>query len=240
MIRVGTIKYVKGKKVFPEYKDFKRIEVMTYSTAYGSIGPYCLKDENGQIMENVWQFSKAYAKIPKVVNRYSRYNSKVIWKYPAEVHIGPDGEVNENYWSWRKKGMRNPYAVRYPVGFSKEARASCLYSLWKNEEGKYEKLDYVEARKKIYKPVYVELVKKTEKFKKLKKMLEKGINLLILEVDGPQQESLEYYKETYGVSNDFIVNNTISVTPENMNIMLNDTKHAFGHGYCLAMALLDM
>ena len=131
-------------------------------------------------------------------------------------------------------------AVRYPVGFSKEARASCLYALWKNDEGKYEKLDYVEARKKIYKKVYTDLVKKTEKFKKLKQMLAKGVNLLILEVDGPQQESLEYYKEKYNVSDDFIVNNTILVTPDNMNIMLNDTKHAFGHGYCLAMALLDM
>lgn len=29
------------------------------------------------------------------------------------------------------------------------------------------------------------------------------------------------------------------ITKENISIMLNDTKHPFGHGYCLAMALLD-
>ena len=62
---------------------------------------------------------------------------------------------------------------------------------------------------------------------------------MIIEVDGPHQESLNYYKHTYGVSEDFIDKNTISVNENNMKIMLNDTKHPFGHGYCLAMALLD-
>lgn len=61
MIRVGTIKYVNGKKVFPSYPEgkdgdnnFKRIEVMTYSTEYGDIGPYCLKDDKGRIVENIY------------------------------------------------------------------------------------------------------------------------------------------------------------------------------------------
>ena len=53
MIRIGTIKYNKGKKIFPKCEGFKRIEVMTASTAYGPIGPYCLKDEDGRIMENI-------------------------------------------------------------------------------------------------------------------------------------------------------------------------------------------
>ena len=29
------------------------------------------------------------------------------------------------------------------------------------------------------------------------------------------------------------------ITPENLNIMLNDPKHPYGHGYCLAKALLQ-
>ena len=37
----------------------------------------------------------------------------------------------------------------------------------------------------------------------------------------------------------FIENNTIECNEFNMNIMLNDPKHPFGHGYCLAMTLLN-
>ena len=131
--------------------------------------------------------------------------------------------------------MNNKDAVRYPVTFNKTVRASCLYALWEGE-----KLGYIDARKKIYKKVYTDLVKKTNKFEKLKQMLQNGINFLIVEVDGPRQESLEYYKEKYKVSDDFIVNNTIEVNSKNMDIILNDTRHAFGHGYCLAMALLNL
>jgi len=29
-------------------------------------------------------------------------------------------------------------------------------------------------------------------------------------------------------------------TEYHLNVMLNDTKHPFGHGYCLASALLDI
>ena len=58
-------------------------------------------------------------------------------------------------------------------------------------------------------------------------------------MDGPRSESLDYYMETYGVSEDWINRDTILVTLDNLNIMISDTKHPFGHGYCLAMALLD-
>ena len=30
------------------------------------------------------------------------------------------------------------------------------------------------------------------------------------------------------------------VTPNNLKVMMKDTTHSFGHGYCLAMALLDL
>lgn len=76
--------------------------------------------------------------------------------------------------------------------------------------------------------------------KKLKKWLQEGKNLLIIEVDGPHQESLDYYKEKYNVDDDFIVNSTMLATKENLEIMLNDTKHPFGHMYCLAACLLGI
>lgn len=101
-------------------------------------------------------------------------------------------------------------------------------------------LNYIEGRKEIYVPIYCELVKKQDKFYELKERLDSGENLLIIEVDGPHQESLDYYKEKYGVDDDFIENHSMEALDENLTIMLNDEKHPFGHGYCLAMALLDL
>ena len=76
-------------------------------------------------------------------------------------------------------------------------------------------------------------------FRDLQKRLEKGENLLIIEVDGPCQSSLDYYKQKYNVNDNFIENHTMLVNQQNINIMLNDPKHPFGHGYCLAMALMN-
>jgi hypothetical protein len=101
----------------------------------------------------------------------------------------------------------------------------------------YLECDYIESRKALYLPKYIECLENQPKFVKLQKMLERKENLLIIEVDGPHQEDLEYYKSKYEVDENFIENNTMLATEENLKIMLNDAKHPFGHGYCLAWAL---
>jgi hypothetical protein len=238
MIRVGRRKYApNGTFVDPSYFDYTPILCLTKSSPFGDIGPYVLADDQGRIMENIWQFSKVYTNVPAVKLFESRYNKKVIWQHPAEIHVEAD-EPNAKYWAWRQKGMTAIYPIRYPVGFSN--RQNCLYALKENPDGTIsEPMDYVQARKSIYVPVYCSMVKTHPKFIDLKKRAESGEKLLIIEVDGPHQESMEYYKQTYGVPNSFIIKNTIGVTEHSMQIMLNDPKHPFGHGYCLAMALLD-
>lgn len=129
--------------------------------------------------------------------------------------------------------MNSKEPIRYPIGFNN--RHQCLYAIKSIDE--LTPLDYIESRKQIYLPLYIDLVKRESQFLELKMRLTKGENLLIIEVDGPHQESLDYYKDKYSVNDDFIENSTILVNEENMNIMLNDEKHPFGHGYCLAMAL---
>ncbi len=212
-------------------------------------------------MENAWQFSKVYEKVPPSTQLYAPpYHNEVIWEWKGEIHTDKDHFVNDKYWKWREAGMYNEYAVRYPVG--QKHMKECLFCLWptgkvhKNGDIEYEELDYIQSRKKIYAPVYTNLVKKQPKFEKLRKMLLKGENLLtpilldcragnacvasIIEIDGPHQESLDYYIEKYNVDENFIEDDTILVTKENMDIMLNDTKHSYGHGYVLARALLEI
>lgn len=239
-VRVGRITYRQGRQVYPSYPNFTPIVVLTKSSEYGDLGPYVLKNEKGELMENIWQASKVYEWIPDVCEYYSRWDNTIIWKHSKERHISEESMndssqcPNKKYWTWRSKLLACPYAVRYPVGMTH--RHSCLYAI-ESRNGPH--LDYVEARKGIYFRVYRDLVKKQKKFKELRRRLEKGENLLIIEVDGPHQESLDYYREKYSVKDTFIDRSTVYVSPENMKIMLNDTKHPFGHGYCLAIALLE-
>ena len=234
-VRVGKCTYNGGRRIDPKYDGFKNIIVlMKGHSKWGALGPYELKNESGQIMENIWQASKVYPKVPSVCERYSRYNPTIIWKHPAEKHVNDDGTLSEEYKKWRHQLFNNPYAVRYPVGFHN--RHTCIYSL-KELDG--HKLDYIEARKQIYLPTYIELVKQHPLFKELRKLLETE-NLLIIEVDGPHQESLTYYKQKYNVADDFIENNSVDVSVDNMMILLEDSKHPFGHGYCLGIALLGL
>ena len=243
MIRVGRCTYEGSNRKDPSYEGFTPILVLTKSSPYASLSPFVLKDEKGRIMENVWQFAKVYEWIPQSTQRYSRWDSRIIWDWPAEKHasVVEDGsyELNANYYRWRNAGMNAKDAIRYPVGYSH--RKKCLCALKEKEDGSIDPkpLDYIESRKEIYVPVYCNLVKKQKHFLELKDRLSRGENLLIIEVDGPHSESLKYYSDKYGVANDFIINNTMLATPENLNIMLNDTKHPYGHGYCLASALLE-
>ena len=238
-IRVGRRVYdKKGGFVDPSYPGFTSIIVLTKSSAYGSLGPYVLKDKDGNNMENLYQASKVYRSVPSTIQRYSRWDKTVIWSHPGETHVDNKGNRTQKYYQWRKKLQTNSYAIRYPLGWTngKANNYKCLYAY--RDDHPDEKLDYIQTRKLIYIPLYSEMVQKEEQFLELKERLEKGENLLIIEVDGPHQEDLSYYKDKYKVDDSFIENNTVLVTQENIKIMLNDPKHPYGHGYVLATTLL--
>lgn len=247
MIRVGRIKYVNNQQVYPSYPDFTPIVVMTKSSEYGELGPYELKDENGHIFENIWQFSKAYEIVPKAYEVYTQRYRVIAWQHPMETHI-KDGYFTPEFWAWREKGFRNGISVRYPVGRQNMHRCKFAipYDTPSPTDGtlvsvdSIEQLDYVQGRKRIYLPLYVDLVKKHSMFRELQERYKKGENLLIIEVDGPHEESLSYYKEKYGVDDSFIQRDTMIASHENLKIMLNDTRHCFGHAYCLSVALLEL
>nr|QBK85908.1 MAG: uncharacterized protein LCMAC101_05030 [Marseillevirus LCMAC101] len=233
-IFVGRAIYQNGKWNYPSLKNCETIVVMSTSySPWSHLSPYCLKDEKGRILENVWQFSKVYAEVPESKQYKNRYTREVIWEYPREVHMKKN-ELTPEYWIWRKKGMYCEHPVRYPVGYNH--RHKCLFALKKRSGSR---LDYIESRKAIYVPLYSKAVKKEPKFDKLVKMVQNGTRILIVEVDGPHQESSQYYSEKYDCPDNFIKHNCMKASEKNLNLMLNDGKHPFGHGYCLAQALID-
>lgn len=235
-IRVGKIIYEGGKAVYPSYSGYTPILVLTKSSPYGSLGPYVLKNERGQIMENVWQFSKLYPWVPASKQTFSRWDGRVIWEHPQETHIDDNKQPTAKYWKWREKGLYNQEAVRYPVGNTPH-RKLCMGCL--SERDTSTLLPLADARREIYLYEYVRLVKRQPQYRELKTRLSQGEKLLIIEVDGPHEESLEYYKDSYGVDDTFIENRTMLACYRNLNIMLYDDRHSFGHGYCLAIALRD-
>jgi hypothetical protein len=245
MLKIGRCLFAKDKPRFdPEVEGFTPITVLTETEPeFWELSPFYLTDEKKRNMENIWQFSKVYKKVPHSKQRgVVSYNEKtnyatygVVWEHPGELHV-KNGNLTKEYKAWRKRGMFCKYPIRYPVGF--QHRSECLYAI-KNRNHLDEHLDYIEARKAIYMPVYCKLVKQQQKFKDLRKRLQDGENLLIIEVDGPHSKSLQYYKNTYGVGDDFISDNgVVDYSLENMKLLLNDPKHNFGHGYCLALALM--
>ena len=236
-IRVGTRVYSRDyPKGYhdPSIEGYSSVVSLTKSSPYGSLSPYLLKTPEGVLLENEWQFSKCYRYVPAITQTENRFSKHIVWSHPKEIHTNVEGQPNEKYWSWREKGMKCPYPVRWPVG--KVHSKKCLYSISSDDHTK--RLDYIEARKEIYLKRYLESVVSEKQFKSLRRRLEKGENLLIIEVDGPHQESLDYYIDTYGVPDTFIIESTVRATKKNLRILLNDPRHPFGHGYCLATALL--
>ena len=117
------------------------------------------------------------------VDLYGDYVAKNVenaWQYAKvyERHV-KNGEPTPEYFEWAKQGWENSYAVRYQMGKG----AIPEYSYWNGE-----KLGYVEARKKIYYPLYARAASHSLAFKRLEEHYEElskqFIDLWLWDFDG--------------------------------------------------------
>lgn len=95
---------------------------------------------------------------------YGDYVSKTMenaWQYSKlyKIHSDSDENPTSEYFDWAACGWADRRAHRYPMG--KGAKPLCSY--WDGE-----KLSYIEARKRIYIPLYCRAVEKTSAFQTLK------------------------------------------------------------------------
>jgi hypothetical protein len=94
---------------------------------------------------------------------YSGYYSKSVenaWQ-ASKVYskfVDENNDPTSEYFEWAKKIWRSSYAQRYPMG--RNIKPEYLY--WNGK-----KLTYIEARKKIYIPLYSRSVVKSDAFNKL-------------------------------------------------------------------------
>lgn len=103
-------------------------------------------------------------------------NFENFWQYHKvyKCHMGKEGEPTLEWYDWHHKGFADTRAQRYPMGKG----AIPEYSFWKGE-----KLGYVDARKKIYAPVYAEYVVKTKSFKMLEELYKAGVVVVLRDYD---------------------------------------------------------
>lgn len=164
------------------------------------LGPCVLYEHKGKMlvsknMENAWQYSKVYK---------HQVTEKRI--YDEEIGTYYVKKPKPDWWGWAKAGWNSPNAVRYPMGKG----AVPMFSWWMGCS-----LDYIEARKTIYGPLYAEAVMKTDAFDKLKELRRTNKRIVLLDFDARD----------------------IRVTGETLTDVLNCAGKKMGHAFVLAMLL---
>ena len=130
------------------------------------------------------------------------------WQFSKvyKEHADPNGNPTDDYWMWAMNGWQDDYARRYPMGKG----AVPLYSLWDGE-----KLGYIEARKKIYIPLYSDAVRNTDAYDALYDVVKSSNNTYLWDFDGYDYLSL-------GMT---------------LNDVVNDPTRKMGHAFVLAMMM---
>lgn len=136
------------------------------------------------------------------------WNFEAFWQ-SGKVFDGIDEKKVKNFW----KNVKEPKR-RYPGSKGKNV----LYARF--EHNPEEKMDYITSRKKVYVPVYFDLMKNKEMSLFWKKQVENGKDIVIYDFDGPR-----------------LINGGVTcleITLELLRQKINDTQFPFGHGYIIA------
>lgn len=144
----------------------------------------------------------------KLYRNFQSKNMENAWQYSKvyKKHLDENNGPSLEYFKWAYYGWNSEYAHRYPMGKGSIPE----YSFWNGEH-----LDYIEARKKIYIPLYSECARKTDAFQKLKRLNDDGIDLVLWDFDGRN-------------------------TKESMDEIINNPYKKCGHGFVIKMMLLGM
>jgi hypothetical protein len=123
-----------------------------------------------------------------------------------EYYLEDDGTVGERYIKWAQEGWNDARAHRYPMGRG----AKPLFSYWDGHV-----YGYVDARKKIYIPLYQESVQKRKAWQELKNLYEFARPIYLVDFDAHNlaPDTFDYWE------------------------LWNNPNIKVGHAYVLAMML---
>lgn len=92
-----------------------------------------------------------------VLNGLRSHNVENIWQF---TKVYPEHEDDIDLWvKWRDEGLRDKFAHRYPMGKGAIPKFSCIKQSPAWDKNLSEKLSYIQARKEIYIPAYVQKLK---------------------------------------------------------------------------------
>lgn len=132
------------------------------------IGPVTGPDgASSDSLEVFWQVGKVFEH-----HDDNGQPSEAYFKYRNDMYSKKQGEIP-------KPIMRHPYRE-----FGYEADDMLYWAYWNGEKGEYERLSYLEARKKVYIPEYAKLVANSEAFKWMKSLVDQGEKIALLDFDG--------------------------------------------------------
>jgi len=147
----------------------------------------------------------------KLYDPFVSMNMENAWQFSKVYSEFLDGDnIKPEYWDWCKKGWGDKKAYRYPMGKGRIPS----FSLWGEE-----RLGYIEARKRIYIPLYFRAVKDTSSFKKLKEVYE---------------EHKTFDRDLYLIDFDAYRHRMFNMS---YNDVINCSSRKMGHAFVLAMAL---
>ena len=134
-----------------------------------------------------------------------------LWQFSKvyKQHVGDNGLPTTAWLNWREWGFAETRAHRYPMGKG----AIPEYSYWNGE-----KLDYIQARKKIYAPEYAKNVINTESYNKLGNLYSIGHDIILLDYDAYDHIKL-------GMS---------------LQDVINNPNRKMGHAFVLIMMLTGL
>ncbi len=135
-------------------------------------------------------------------------NFENFWQFSKvyKEHTTPDGKPSAVWYGWRGKGFSDKYARRYPMGKGRKPE----YSYWFGEH-----LGYIEARKKIYAPIYAKYVVRTVAYELLEEVYKVHGEVTLKDYDA-------YDHIKMGIS---------------LIEVINDPNRIMGHSFVLAMLL---
>lgn len=154
-----TSRCVSDKEFMQEHPSFaKDISPFYIGPVVGEDGVKC------NIFEIYWQCSKVY---------------------PCH---DTNGKPNKSWLKWRNEYFAKKTCSKNLMRHANESlgyeHKDCLYTaVFDKELNKYVKLDYIEARKKVYFKEYAKLVYNTESFKWLKGLVDSGKKIALVDFD---------------------------------------------------------
>lgn len=144
----------------------------------------------------------------KLADGRKALNMENAWQFSKVYsnHLGRYQNVKKSWLEWSSEGLANARAVRYPMGRGAKPEFSLLG---------HERLSYIEARKRIYFPLYANRARRTDSWSTLRKSHSQKQTIVLRDFDAYDHRSMK------------------------MSLMdvANNTSKPCGHGFVLAMML---